>query len=374
MPQVQPVTMQQPAGPAPSASPVERPWPPVPRATDPSAPPPPPSQQWPPSPAPAKTGPVFPQTAATPVAPAPVGAPTPLTPPGPAAAAAPTAPLPPTPGSTPAGGASRAAAAPAADEAPEPRRRFLGIPLPAPRPATEPGDADGRSTLQMLLHSLPVRIAAGVAVASLIAGGLFATVLRPAPVVLPPHVINIPLPAPTFAPVAVENPTEFLAVLPTATLTYGLTAYESYDAEAITSWPARFAESWFLTYGDGSGSEMTVIAVQHFSEEDALSAWNALVAGYVATSDPGDPTPAPQPSPLGTLVDGPSPVMTGNVQAGESITVQVEITETVEGAAGEEPTERTRTVTQVIWRNGNGVFVMTSDAANIADLFLEYGV
>lgn len=247
-------------------------------------------------------------------------------------------------------------------------------PLVPPAPSGDGGDDDGRVPLY---RSLGAKIGAGILVAAAIGAGVYVAFLQPEPITLAPHVSVITLPTPTIEATFLPSPTDFVAALPPATLTYALTDVEEAANTQRAVWPARYAEAWYLTYGDGSGATMTVDAYQHYSEEAATAAFESLwaeqeaIAGAEAGIAPSpDPAASPNPSdsPDGADLAERHPVMSGEVQVGESFQFSAQITE------GEEGAETTRDVAIIVWRNLTGVFIMTADPATIGDLFLEYGI
>lgn len=220
-----------------------------------------------------------------------------------------------------------------------------------------------------------VLIGAGILAVAILGSLVYYLFFRPEPIVLEAPVVVIPLPTPTVDVIAIESPTDFSAALPLATMTYGLTAIEQMPLSAHATWPARFVEGWTLTYDDGSGSIMTVTAIQHYHEEDATEAFETLwsqaesAEGLAIAASPS-PSPSASTAPLVERL----PVMSGDTQVGESFKVVSTITETIPGKEGAEPTEVTREVAVITWRNATGVFIMTADPAVIDVLFLEYGV
>ena len=210
---------------------------------------------------------------------------------------------------------------------------------------------------------------------------------KPDPVIIAPHVYNIPLPSPTFEPLAVTDATDFLASLPTTDMSYGLRTAESTVMRPVTVWPSRFAEEWLLTYDDGAGGTMTVQAVQHYKVDAATSAYERLLELATAealAAQPAGPSPSPGVAPSPSTSASPSPtevpgivlgtVYVDEVEVGKSFTVIKDVTESVPDPAGGDPTQVTQRVAVVTWQNGTGVFIMTADPAAIDDLFTEYGL
>jgi hypothetical protein len=207
---------------------------------------------------------------------------------------------------------------------------------------------------------------------ALLASLVYYLFFRPPPVTLAPQMVVIPLPTPTVEMVTLPTDSDFASALPESTLTFGLTAIEKMPLSVHATWPARFVEGWILTYEDGSGSTMTVDAYQHYHEDDAITAFEALVAA-ADTSVGLDAAPSPSPS---ASVAPPSslerfPVTADGIQVGESVRFLTTITEEVEE---EDATPITRDVARIVWRNATGVFIMTADPSVIDQLFLEFGV
>lgn len=195
---------------------------------------------------------------------------------------------------------------------------------------------------------------------------------QPPPVVLDAQLVVIPLPTPTIETVVPPPDSDFASALPRSTLTYGLTDVEEVPLIVHTTWPARFVEGWTLTYEDGAGGTMTVEAYQHYHEDDAIAAFEALVAAQeaeeaaAAALEPS-PSPSPSASPEGSLER--FPVMVDGIQVGESVKFLTTVTEP---GIDEDATPTTRDVARIIWRNTTGVFIMTADPSVIDELFLEY--
>jgi len=248
---------------------------------------------------------------------------------------------------------------------------FPGSATPSP-PGPPKDDDDGTS--RPFFRRPLVLVGAGLLAASLIGGLVYYLFFRPEPIILDPEVVVIPLPTPTIDVVTIDNPTDFQAGLPDATLAYGLVAVEDVSSSERATWPERFAEGWGLTYDDGSGLTMTVTAIQHYHEDDAIAAFEALwtEANLAEGSAGASPSLSPSASPA-TLIER-HPVMSGDTQVGESFKVVTEVTETVVGDDGVETPGLTREVAIITWRNATAVFVMTADPSVIDDLFLEYGV
>lgn len=254
-----------------------------------------------------------------------------------------------------------------------------GTPLPPGTPPEE-GDESEAPWFRRYIRLPGVLIGLGILAASLLGSLVYYLFFRPEPVVLAAEVVVIPLPTPTFDVYIPPDPTAFVGGLPWSTMTYGLTAVEEMPLSTRTTWPERYAEAWLLTYTDGSDSIMTVEAYQHYYEDDAIAAFEALWSQAEASAQAAAPEPSPEPSPGPSPSASPAPlverhpVTANGTQVGDSFTTTTEITETVEGDEGTDPIEVTREIGIVTWRNATAVFIMTADSAVVDDLFLEYGV
>lgn len=125
-------------------------------------------------------------------------------------------------------------------------------------------------------------VALGVAVW---AGAAFGSVqlLGPDPVVVPPETHVTGEPGPTVSPIALEDPTDFLAAMPSTVGSLALTGVETLDPiEAGV--PERAAEVYDLQYSDGT-TIVTVRAIQHYSEDAATAAYETL-AGDASDVEP----------------------------------------------------------------------------------------
>lgn len=246
------------------------------------------------------------------------------------------------------------------------RRRSADAPPPSipTRHAETGGDHEPRPRFW---RRLSVWISLGLIAAAGIALALLATVFRPDAIVLEPRVILDPLPTPSVSPIATAGESDFLDALPRATIDFGLTAYEALPSGDIYAWPTRAAEGWVLTYVGPDGETMTVTAVQHYNEPDAIAAFEALAPPPFVDLEPTpSPTATPEPSPSVIPVNR-GEVRVGGTVVGESVRVQISAVVPEEG----EPTPEQA---QITWRNGTAVFVMLGAPHVVDALFLEYGV
>ena len=216
-----------------------------------------------------------------------------------------------------------------------------------------------------------------------IAAGVYALFFLPEPVVLAPHVELIPRDTPAAAPVAFEEPSDFLAGMPTATLAFALTDYVEGELQDRATWPERHVESWTLTYSDGVET-MTVTAFQHYRDDDAIDAFEALAPAAPLTEEEiaeaaAAAAEATDPVDLDAEVVEierveRAPVMVGAIQVGESVKTVIPAIEAVEATDTTEAIEVVPELAQIMWRNGTAVFTMIASPDVIDDLFIEYGV
>ena len=95
--------------------------------------------------------------------------------------------------------------------------------------------------------------------------------LRAENIELPPQQIVAEPTGRVIEPITPEDPTPFLAALPTTAGEWAMTAALTNDALADQALPSRVAESHTLTYSDGT-TEATVVARQLYSSDDAHDA------------------------------------------------------------------------------------------------------
>ena len=249
------------------------------------------------------------------------------------------------------------------------------------------GDDEPPTGIRGFFERASVLIVLGLFALIGLGSGVYLTFFRPEPVVLAPHVYNVPLPTPTFEPFVPTQSTDFLAALPATDLAYGLRNAQPSFMRPVTVWPTRFAEEWLLTYDDGAGGTMTVQAVQHYTLETADTAYQSLfdaASAEIVDAQSVDPSPSASASPGASPSASASPtsvpgletgvVRVDTIEVGQSFKVVKDITESIADPGGGEPTEVTRRVAMVTWQNETAIFIMTADPAVIDDLFLEYGV
>lgn len=220
--------------------------------------------------------------------------------------------------------------------------------------------------------------AAGVAL-------LVAWLLTPPPVELEPWHRLLPRPTPAVAPSPAPTDTEFSAALPTATWDFGLTQAMAMPWEQRVAWPARNADAWLLRYSAGD-SEAVVIAMQHFTEEEAVEAWEAW--RDLETSVPLGPAddvrpgageaflrvaeePAEDGSVLDSLLALAAPLEQARAAAEAAVADDAEPDPSPSpDASPVEPPYVPQGV--VVWRNGTAVFAIVADADEVVGLYLEY--
>jgi hypothetical protein len=159
--------------------------------------------------------------------------------------------------------------------------------------------------------------------------------LLPEPITLPVPTVTASPEVPVGEPMAITEPTDFVASLPDTVQTSVLMTYEDIDPLTEPSLPARLAEHAKLSYGTGSGTpDFVVNAYQHYTVEDAQTAYDSWAA--VATDV--------------------EPVMVGGEQVGERAVTKQGVTSTV------------------VWRNVTAVFVLTGPANSVLDFYEHFGV
>ena len=178
-----------------------------------------------------------------------------------------------------------------------------------------------------LIIALLVASAAGVLI--------YRMFLLPEPITLPVPTVTASPATPLGSPLAIAEPTDFVAALPDTVGTDVLMAYESIDPLTEPDLPARLAEHDRLSYGTGTGApDFVVNAYQHYTTDDAQKAYDSWAA------DATDVEPV--------LVDG------------EQVGDRALMTQGTEGT--------------VVWRNVTAVFVLTGPAESVLDFYEHYGV
>ncbi len=184
-----------------------------------------------------------------------------------------------------------------------------------------------RRWIWWVILALLVASAAGVVV--------YTMYLRPEPITLPVPTVTAPPATPVGEPMAIPDPTDFVAALPDTVETDVLMAYTNIDPATETDLPARVAEHHRLSYGTGTGAPHFVVnAYQHYTVEAAEQAYD-----FWATED-ADVEPV--------LVDG--------EQVGDRAL-------TTEGDAG-----------KVVWRNTTALFVLNGGDESVLDFYEHFGV
>lgn len=137
-------------------------------------------------------------------------------------------------------------------------------------------------------------------------------------------------PQPTLSPIEIEDATVFLAAMPTTVGTFALVSVDT-DLDDDIELTGRTVESHRLSYRDND-QVVTVHAIQHFNEADALVQLENLGA------EGGDP----------------QPVLAGDAQVGERVTVD---------NAGE---------TTIVWRNGTAVLTASGAEDRLDDFWTAF--
>lgn len=199
-------------------------------------------------------------------------------------------------------------------------------PVPLAPPEQDEAPKRSRRTLVVLLSILGVVVLA--------AAGYFSYQqwFTPDPIILPTPTATAAAPEPTAEPIALEDPTPFLASLPTVVFTDVLLSVEATDVVGDDTLPARAAEFYTLTYGPDQGSpEYTVDAYQHYNDDDARIAFDAYAA-------------------------------------------EVESVEVVTAAGQIVGQKATVASDEIVWRNSTAVFRLTGPADGIEYFYTLYGV
>lgn len=172
-------------------------------------------------------------------------------------------------------------------------------------------------------------VAVGLIVLGGIGYGVYLAMFAPGDVELTPEVLVEAPAAATVDPIALDDPTPFLAAMPATVGTYAMTAATPVDPEEadLTVEPAEVNT---LTYSDGT-DEFTLRAIQHFTEEDATEQYATLAGGG----------------------DNAEPVTVGDAEVGEKVTL------------GGDPEI-------YVWRNGTAVFELTGPAAQIESFYEQF--
>lgn len=204
-----------------------------------------------------------------------------------------------------------------------------GIPVVPPgTPDAAEGDRPRRRFLWLWIV-LAVVVVAG---ASALVYRLF---FLPEPIILPAPVVTEAAPTPTIEPVALVDPTPFLAGLPAEISTFVMTSYEVVEVVGDTSLPVRAAEHVIVTYGESTGDEhFTLDAYQFYNEDEAQTAFDAWSEG---ASDMAD-------------------VVVGGQVVGQRALM-------VDGST-----------TSVVWRNGTSVFILDGPADEVEQFYAYVGV
>ncbi len=127
-----------------------------------------------------------------------------------------------------------------------------------------------------------------ILVGLLVLGGILAGaawyLLRADTIDIPGQKVLVPPVERALDPIVVEDPTPFLAAMPTTSGLWSLTAVRSPNPENDQALPDRVTEVQVLTYGDGT-SEITLKARQLYSEADAQKALTRAAGKGVELTD-----------------------------------------------------------------------------------------
>ncbi|SEJ09471.1 hypothetical protein [Demequina mangrovi] len=217
--------------------------------------------------------------------------------------------------------------APSPDDAPLPGEGGAGAAAGGGTPVGGPERRPGRAWPLILIGL--ILLGAAFAAAWLL-------LLRPEAVTLPEQsVLTAPSEpaASTLEPFVAEDPTPFLAAMPTVAGDWTLTDATPIDVDEDKALPDRVAEGYSLTYSDGTAT-VVVRARQLYSEDDAAKALTKAAGEGAAIDDA-----------------------------------------TVAGTVVGLRTERSREQDdQVLWTNGSAYFVAVGDRSDIDDLLSTLGL
>ncbi|HZJ39597.1 MAG TPA: hypothetical protein VFD20_01430, partial [Demequina sp.] len=184
-----------------------------------------------------------------------------------------------------------------------------------------------RRRVWWLIIALLVASAAGVLI--------YRMFLIPEPITLPVPTVTASPATPLGSPLAIAEPTDFVAALPDTVQTWVLQDFASIDPLTESALPARVAEHDRLSYGQGvSAPSFVVNAYQHYTTDDAQLAYDAYAEGATDVA----------------------PVFVDGQQVGDRALM-------TQGAEG-----------TVVWRNVTAVFVLTGPAESVLDFYEHYGV
>lgn len=227
-------------------------------------------------------------------------------------------------------------------------------------------------------------VSAGILAAAGI-GLLVVWIMRPDPVELDARRVIEARPTPAVAPSPAPTLTDFSADLPTASLDYGLVRAGELPWRGRVAWPERNAEAWILEYASQTDS-VYVVAVQHFTVEEATAAWEQLrdtnfvvPLGVVddARPDAGEAfmrvdqeaadagTQVARINALVAWLPEPEPEPEAEAEDGEAASADPSPSPSADAAPY---------VPQavVMWRNETAVFALVGDASDVMGLYLEY--
>ncbi|WP_084102906.1 hypothetical protein [Demequina sp. NBRC 110051] len=143
-----------------------------------------------------------------------------------------------------------------------------------------------------------------------------------------PVVVEVPAES-TVEPIALDNPTDFLAAMPATVGVYGMSGATPVE-EDTAGLDTRVAEVDDLTYTDGE-TTLELRAIQHYDEADATAQFDTLAANG---SDP-------------------QPVTVGDAEVGQRVTIDGD-------------------PASYVWRNGTAVFVLTGPADALEEFWIQF--
>ncbi|WP_084077447.1 hypothetical protein [Demequina sp. NBRC 110057] len=171
--------------------------------------------------------------------------------------------------------------------------------------------------------------AMGVVVLAAIAYGVYLLLDSPEEVTIAaPEVVEVQA-EPTIDPVALEDPSDFLAAMPTTVGAFAMTEAAAVEPDEA-GLDTRVAEVDDLVYRDGD-TTLTLRAIQHYDETDATEQYDALAADGTDSQ----------------------PVTVAGTEVGTRATLEGD-------------------PTQYVWRNGTAVFVLAGPADALEDFWIQF--
>ena len=143
-----------------------------------------------------------------------------------------------------------------------------------------------------------------------------------------PVVVEVPAES-TVEPIALEEPTDFLAAMPATVGVYAMSGATPVEEDSA-GLDTRVAEVDDLTYTDGE-TTLELRAIQHYDEADATAQFDALAASG----------------------SEPQPVTVGDTEVGQRVTIDGD-------------------PASYVWRNGTAVFVLTGPADALEEFWIQF--